>query len=224
MTQTETLAPAKRRILLVEDHLVVRTALASLIDDESDLQVCGGCGTIADAIQLVEQMKPDAVVVDITLENESGLELIQLIHDLQPALPILVLSMHDESLYAERVLRAGAKGYVMKKEAMDQFMVALRRVMNGEIFVSEQITSRIVRKVVSPQNAPAKPALETLSDREFEVFRMIAQGVGPTNIAQKLGLSVKTIETHREHIKSKLALRTGAELTRFAVKWSIGHP
>jgi DNA-binding NarL/FixJ family response regulator len=137
-------------------------------------------------------------------------------------LPLLALSMHDEAVYAERALRAGAKGYVMKKEAMDRVMGAIRRVLAGEIYLSDAMSSRILRKLVSPGKQPgdATPT-EALSDREFEVFTLIAQGVGPTEIAQRLGVSVKTIETHREHIKEKLDLKTGAELTRYALQWTM---
>lgn len=212
---------AKARVLLVEDHPIVRHGLAMLIDDEPDLWVCGQVGTIKDAIASANKLKPDVVVVDITLGDGNGLDLIRELHEQRPKLAILALSMHDEAVYAERALRAGAKGYVMKQEAMDTVMTAIRRVLAGDVHVSEKMASRMVRKLVNPGETTSP--LEKLSEREFEVFRLIAKGIGPSEIAQRLSLSVKTVETHREHIKEKLGLKTGAELTRYCVEWSMMH-
>jgi DNA-binding NarL/FixJ family response regulator len=212
----------KARVLLVEDHPVVRQGLSMLIDDEPDLVVCGGAESIAETMPMIRKLKPDVVVVDITLGDGSGLDLIKDIHDALPNLPILALSMHDESVYAERAMRAGAKGYIMKKEAMDKVMTAIRRVLSGELYVSEKMSARMVGKLINPKAANAGP-VDLLSDREFEVFRLIAEGIGPTEIAQRLSLSVKTIETHREHIKEKLGIKSGAELTRFSIQWAMEH-
>jgi DNA-binding NarL/FixJ family response regulator len=211
----------KSRVILVEDHPVVRHGLAALIDDEPDLAICGLAESGGDALKLISQMKPDVVIIDIALGHESGLELIRQVHETWSSMPILALSMHDEALYAERALRAGAMGYIMKKEAMDKVMNAIRRVLAGDIYISERMASRMVHKLIDrPGGKPGSP-LEQLSDREFEVFNLIAQSIGPKEIAQRLSLSVKTIETHREHIKEKLGLKSGAELTRFALEWSM---
>lgn len=213
----------KHRVFLVEDHPIVRHGLATLIDDEPDLSVCGGAESAREAAAAIKKLKPDVVVVDIALGETSGLDLIKELHEDRPKMPILALSMHDEAVYAERALRAGAKGYIMKKEAMDKVMTAIRRVLAGEVYVSEKMASRMVRKLVDPKDSAVSSPIETLSDREFEVFRLIAQGIGPTEIAQRLQVSVKTIETHREHIKEKLGFKTGTELTRFCLQWQMNH-
>lgn len=207
--------------MLVEDHPVVRHGLAMLIDDEADLLVCGGAESAEEALQRIPELQPDVVVIDIALGEQSGLELIKQLTDQMPNLPLLALSMHEEALYAERALRACAKGYIMKKEAMEKVMTAIRRVLSGEIYISEKMASRMVNKFIDRRGAKAGSPLEKLSDREFEVFTLISQGIGPTQMAQRLSVSVKTIETHREHVKEKLALKTGAELTRFALQWAM---
>jgi DNA-binding NarL/FixJ family response regulator len=166
---------------------------------------------------MVRKLKPDAVVVDITLDDGNGLDLIKELHDYDAKLPILALSMHDEAVYAERAMRAGAKGYIMKSEAMDKVRAAIRRVLGGEIYVSEKMATRMVQKLVNLREAPSQ--LDALTDREFQVFRMLADDIGPTEIAKRLDVSVKTVETHREHIKDKLGLKSGAELRRFAQQW-----
>ena len=214
-------AITKSRIMLVEDHLVVRQALANLIDDEPDLEVVGGAESAEEALQLIPSLHPDLVIIDITLGDSGGLDLIKQLHDDQPALLLLALSMHDEALYAERALRAGAKGYIMKKEAMQMVMIAIRRVLQGEIYISDKMASRMVHKLIDRRSLKTGSPLEQLSDREFEVFNFIAQGVGPTEIANRLSVSVKTIETHREHIKQKLDLKNATELTRFALQWTM---
>jgi DNA-binding NarL/FixJ family response regulator len=224
METTAIKSPAtKARVLLVEDHPVVRHGLAILIDDEADLIVCGGAESIADAIRMVGELEPSVVVIDISLADGNGLDLIKTLHEGHPGLPLLALSMHDESIYAERALRAGAKGYIMKKEAMDKVLTAIRRVLKGELYVSDKVASRMVHKLIDPKSADSVSPLEALSNREFEVFRLIAEGVGPTEIARRLAVSVKTIETHREHIKDKLGLKSGTELTRFSLQWALEH-
>jgi DNA-binding NarL/FixJ family response regulator len=210
----------KSRVFLVEDHPVVRHGLTTLIDDEPDLAVCGGAESMKEALAQIRKLKPDVAVIDITLGDGSGLDLIKQVHEERPKMPLLALSMHDESVYAERALRAGAKGYIMKKEAMDKVMTAIRKVLAGELYVSEKMSARMVQKLVNPQSAGTTPT-ELLSDREFEVFRLIAQGIGPSEIASRLAVSVKTIETHREHIKEKLGLKTGVDLTRYCLQWAM---
>ncbi len=223
MATTELTSTKKARVLLVDDHSVVRQGLAMLIDDEPDLIVCGGAQSIRETLPLVHQLKPDVVLIDITLPDGNGLDLIKQLHQEYPNLALLALSMHDEAVYAERALRAGAKGYIMKKEVTEKVMSAIRRALAGEMYVSERIASKILKKMVTPGVSSDASPLDTLSDREFEVFRLIAQGVGPTEIAHRLNVSVKTIETHREHIKEKLRLKNGTELTRFALQWAMQH-
>lgn len=211
----------KSRVLIVEDHVVMLEGLTILIDDEPDLTVVGGAGTPEEALKLVQQRNPDIVLTDISLGESNGLDLIKQLHDTQPDLPVLALSMHDEALYAERALRAGAKGYIMKKEAMKKVLDAVRKVLEGEIYVSSKAALKMAHKLVDPRSVTGDSPLEQLSDREFEVFNLISQGVGPTEAANRLSVSVKTIETHRERIKQKLGLKNGQALTRFAMQWSM---
>lgn len=209
----------KARVLLVDDHPIVRQGLGQLINEEPDLTICGEAEDFQAALTALDDTRPDVAIVDISLKDRSGIELVKEIRARKPELPILVLSMHDESLHAERVLRAGAKGYIMKQEATEQVMNAIRRVLRGEVYLSERMASRMVNRLVAgPQNVGGSP-IERLSDREFEVFQMIGQGVGPSDIAEKLGLSVKTVETHRERIKEKLNLASGSELIRYAMQY-----
>jgi DNA-binding NarL/FixJ family response regulator len=216
-----TTAPEKLRILLVDDHPMVRQGLARLINDEPDLCVCGEADGVAAAIEILDRARPDLAVIDISMGGTDGIELIKDLKVRRPNLPALVLSMHDESLYAERVLRAGAKGYVTKHEAPEKVMIAIRRVLAGEVYVSERIAARLINAVAgSKQNAGESP-LDRLSDRELQVFRLIGGGMTVREIADKLCLSVKTIETHREHIKDKLNLKSSSELLRYAVQYGI---
>ena len=221
METVETPAPSttdKARVFLVEDHPVVRHGLATLIDDEPDLAVCGGAESMKDALAQIRRLKPDVAVIDITLGDGSGLDLIKQIHEDRPKMPLLALSMHDEAVYAERALRAGAKGYIMKKEAMDKVMTAIRKVLAGELYVSERMSARMVQKLVNPEGAGTISPTEVLSDREFEVFRLIAQGIGPSEIASRLEVSVKTIESHQQRLKQKLDVRSTAELRNRAAR------
>ena len=210
---------AKAKVLLVDDHPIVRQGLGQLINEEPDLSIVGEAEDFQQALAAIDTANPDVAIVDISLKDRSGIELIKEIRAKRPELPILVLSMHDESLHAERVLRAGAKGYIMKQEATEQVMNAIRRVLRGEVYLSERMSSRMVNRLVAgPQNVGGSP-IERLSGREFEVFQMIGQGVGPSEIAERLGLSVKTVETHRERIKEKLNLASGIELIRYAMQY-----
>jgi DNA-binding NarL/FixJ family response regulator len=224
-TESHTNAAVRKiRVLLVEDHPIVRHGLRAMIDDEADLAVCGEASSVAEALPLLRQLKPDVAVIDIALgAGENGLDLIRRAHEDFPDMPLLALSMHDEAVYGERALRAGAKGYIMKKEAMDKLLTAIRRVLAGELYVSEPMAARLVNKLLNPAARDAHPSVESLSEREFQVFRLIAAGIGPSEIAQRLSVSVKTIETHREHIKEKLGLKSGPELTRFSLQWAMEH-
>jgi DNA-binding NarL/FixJ family response regulator len=209
----------KRRVFLVEDHAVVRDGLTRLINHEHDLEVCGESADLAHAVPGIEQTSPDVVIVDLLLGDDDGLELIRTLKDQRPDLPTLVLSMYKESLYAERALRAGARGYVTKQAPTETVLSALRRVLCGTIYVSEAMASALVSKLVAGESAPRTPGdVSRLSDREFEVFTLIGRGVGPGEIAERLGLSVKTVESHRENIKDKLHLPNGRELLRKAME------
>lgn len=209
-----------KRILLIDDHPIMRHGLAQLIRAESDLEVCAEAGSAAEGLTLIEARKPDLVIVDLTLPDKHGLELIKDIQALHPATLILVLSMHDEALYAERALRAGARGYVMKETAADNLIKACRRVLDGGIYLSDKMAGVMLELVTGHRNkqAPASP-LERLTDRELEVLQLIGQGKGTRNIADLLHVSVRTIDAHRAHIKDKLQLPDGNALVRYAVRW-----
>ena len=210
--------PDKFRVLLVDDHPIMREGFVHLINHEPDLLVCGEAGTVGRALEAMAALKPDLMIVDISLGGASGLELIKDIHARQPRQPILALSMHDESLYAERALRAGARGYVMKQAPTATVMQAIRDVLRGAVYVSEQIRGHMLGKVVAGANRAAASDLECLSDRELEVFQLIGRGRRTRQIAEQLHLSVKTVETHRAHIKEKLGLPDGVALARLAVQ------
>lgn len=211
------MAAEKKRVFLVEDHAVVRQGLASMINAESDLEVCGDSASIADAGPKIADLKPDVAVVDLSLGDGSGLELIKRLGVSNPKMPVLVLSMHDEKVHAPRALVAGAKGYIMKHEATDHVLEGIRAVLRGDRFVSADVA----RRVDEGTRGEVKLPVQRLSDREFQVYQLIGQGVGPGEIAKRLGLSVKTVETHREHIKSKLGLANGRELVRHAMQYGM---
>lgn len=208
---------AKKRVFLVEDHAVVRQGLASMINAEPDLEVCGEGKNLAEALPAIAAAAPDVAVVDLSLPDGSGLDLIKRLAAAHPELPVLVLSMHDEKVHAPRALIAGARGYVMKHEATDRVLEAVRAVLKGERFVSPDVS----RRVDEGSGGEVRLPVERLSDREFQVYQLIGQGVGPGEIAKRLGLSVKTIETHREHIKAKLGLANGRELVRHAMQYGM---
>lgn len=210
----------KHRLFLVDDHPVTREGLARLINFEPDLEVCGQAGTAAKALAMLEAIQPDLAIVDVSLASgPSGLELIKEIAGRHARLPMLVLSTHEESLYAERVLRAGARGYVMKQEPMERVMGAIRHVLAGGVYLSDQMTARLLHRMTRNESPPTASEIEQLSDRELEVFRLIGQGCGTRQIASRLHLSVSTVETHRAHIKEKLHLDRAPELVRRAVEW-----
>lgn len=210
----------KTRILVVDDHPMMRQGLAALINNEPDLIICCEAENAAQAMQAIAEKQPDLVLADITLPDKNGLELIKDIQAIHPGMRVLVISMHDESLYAERVLRAGGRGYIMKQEGGKRLMEGIRQVLAGQIYVSEKMSRRIL-EIFSGQgagNSGGSP-VEKLTDREFEVFQQIGAGKSTRDIAQKLHLSVKTVEVHRLHIKDKLGIKTAAELIRYAVRW-----
>jgi DNA-binding NarL/FixJ family response regulator len=206
-------------ILLVDDHPIVRQGIRSLLAQAPDLEICAEAESAAEALSRIDKSHPDVAIVDISLVGTDGLELTKAIRARDKNLPILIMSMHDESLYAERALRAGANGYIMKQEVSDKIVGAIRRVLNGDIYVSDEIRQRILLGIRSGHVDAAAAPVDRLSDRELEVFRLIGQGSGTRQIAEQLHLSVKTIETYRAHIKEKLNLDSATELVRFAVQW-----
>ncbi len=207
------------RILLIDDHPVMRHGLAQLIKMEPGLEVCGEAGTAAEGVAQVERLKPDLVVIDLTLPDKNGLELLKDLRSLHPSIHCLVLSMHDEGLYAERALRAGARGYIMKEAAAENLITAIQRVRAGGIYVSEMIASRMLEQVSGQRGKQGAAGIETLTDRELEVLAMIGNGTPTKNIAEKLKISTRTVEAHRAHIKEKLNLTDGPALVRYAVQW-----
>lgn len=211
--------PVRHRIFLVDDHPVTREGVRVLIDQESDLVVCGQADSAPAALQLIQRLKPDLAVVDITLKTTSGIELMKNVKALLPDLPVLIMSMHDESLYAERALRAGAKGYVMKHEASDRILTAIRSVLAGDLYLSEKMKEKMLHRLVRSRKNEVVFTIDTLSDREMEVFQLIGNGFGTRQIADKLNLSVKTIDSYREHLKLKLRLEKGSDLVRHAIQW-----
>jgi DNA-binding NarL/FixJ family response regulator len=210
---------AQKKILVVDDHPMMRQGLAQLISNEPDLKMCGEAENASEAMRQINTLKPDLVLVDITLPDKSGLELIKDIQAMHPGLAVLVISMHDETLYAERVLRAGGRGYVMKQEGGKKLMQAIRQVLSGQIFVSEKMSAKILEIFSGRRNETSSSPVENLTDREFEVFQLIGKGLGTKEIAEHLHVSAKTVEVHRMNIKAKLKLQTAAELIRYAVRW-----
>jgi len=212
-----------KSVLLVDDHPVMRLGLAALIRAEPDLEVWGEAGTGAEAMELCQKGLPDLVILDLTLPDRNGLELIKDLRSCHPDLTFLVVSMHDEMMYAERVLRAGAKGYIMKEEAPEKLVSAIRQVLKGEVFLSSNVASRILKRFAE-SGAKATSPIERLTDRELEVFQLIGQGKGSREIAGQLNISVRTVDAHRAHIKEKLAFRDATELVHQAVRWvETGH-
>jgi DNA-binding NarL/FixJ family response regulator len=211
---------AAKRVLIVDDHPMMRQGLAQLINNELDLKVVAEADTGGQGLDIVVAQKLDLAVVDISLPDKNGLELIKDIRAVKPELPILIVSMHDEALYAERVLRAGARGYIMKQEGGKKLLQAIRQVLTGQIYVSEKMSARILETFSGRRPDETASPVTRLSDREFEVFQLIGQGKGTKEIAQHLNLSVKTVEVHRAKIKEKLSLITATDLVRYAVRWS----
>jgi DNA-binding NarL/FixJ family response regulator len=211
---------ARKRILLVDDHAVVRYGIAQLINRESDLVVCGEQEDAGRALSEIGKLKPDLVIADISLKDSSGLELMRNIKAQYEGLPVLVVSAHDESVYAEIAFRAGALGYLMKGEALEKIVTAIRRVLSGNIYVSDALGARMLRQQVSGRPEVQEPLVRRLSSRELEVFQLIGQWKKTSEIARQLHLSIKTIEYYREQIKQKLDLRNAGELTQQATTWA----
>jgi len=209
------------RILIVDDHPLVRTGLAQLIGDCPDLEVCGEAGDMAEALRQVDALDPDLAIIDLSLAGGSGLDLIEHIRSRGRDTLMLVASMHDEGLYAERVLAAGARGYINKQEAQDRIILAIRRVLGGKVYLSERMTERLLSGMVEANNE--KRDIDSLSNRELQVFELIGQGVSTSRIAEQLNLSTKTIETHQAHIKKKLGLDSAHQLTQRAIRWVMAE-
>jgi DNA-binding NarL/FixJ family response regulator len=213
----------KRRILVVDDHPIVRQGLTLLINREPDLVVCGEAEEAMAAIHVLASARPDLLIVDISLNGPDGIDLLKGIRLTHPALPVLILSMHDESIYAERALRAGANGYIMKQEATENVLVAVRTILNDEIYVSARIANQMLRHYITGSGTIRSSSIADLSDRELEVFRLIGEGHGTRQIAEELHLSVKTVETYQAHIKEKLSLRSSRELMQHAIQWNMNE-
>jgi DNA-binding NarL/FixJ family response regulator len=210
---------AKSKVLLVDDHPLVRDGLAQLIRGEADMTVCGEAASAEQALEAVIRLDPDLAIVDITLGGVNGIELIKNLKAVRPLIPVLVLSMHDESHYAERALRAGASGYVMKREARDRIMEAIRTVLSGGDYVSERMKKSIVHQYLHGISGKETSPIDRLSDREVEVLNLLGEGLSSKDIADRLHLSQKTVDSHRTHLKEKLNLKGAPELLRFAFEW-----
>ena len=213
-------AVTRHRLLLVDDHPILRQGLAQVINRQPDLIVCGETDDAHEAVEFIGRgVSPDLVLIDLSLGSGDGIELVKDIRARFPATRMLVLSMHDEFVYAERALRAGARGYIMKQERVEQLLAAIARVLAGGIYVSPKLAEKMVDQYVGGPRESVGLAVDRLTDRELQVFRLIGQGLGTRLIAENLGLSRKTIESHREHIKAKLHLRNGDELIQRAIQW-----
>jgi DNA-binding NarL/FixJ family response regulator len=214
-------SPSRRRVLIVDDHPLLRKGIAALINQATDLVVAAEASAAQSALEELARQEFEIATVDISLPGTDGIELVRMIHQRYPSVPVLVLSMHDESLFAERALRAGAMGFVMKHEPAETILHAIRRVLEGHTHVSERIATRMIKKLTSTQKEPGHRSLDCLSDRELSVFRMIGQGRTTRQIAEELHVSIKTVESHRAHLKEKLGIASGAELVRCACVWSV---
>jgi DNA-binding NarL/FixJ family response regulator len=209
----------KKKIFVVEDHPIFRLGISELINQEEDLAVCGGAESVCQAMHEINRLNPDLLIVDISLKNSDGIDLVKEIHNQRKDLPMLILSMHDEFLYAERALRAGARGYIMKEEAMESVVFAIRQVLAGNLYFNDRVKEHILFQLSGDSGAADTDPIKRLTNRELEVFRLIGRGYSTRDIAGKLNLSIKTIGTYRERIKEKLGLRNATELVRLAVHW-----
>jgi DNA-binding NarL/FixJ family response regulator len=213
----------KYKVLIVDDHAVFRDGLQRLINFEHDLSVCGQAGDAEEAMEKAPVLKPDLAIVDVSLEGTNGIDLTKNLRTRFPKMRILVLSMHKEMLYAERALRAGANGYIMKRENGETLIAAIRQVVNGQTFVSQEFTAHLLEKVSNRKNESQESAIESLTDRELEIFRLIGQGYGTKQIADKLQLSMKTVIFHRANIRTKLNLTTTSEIVQLAIHTDAGE-
>jgi DNA-binding NarL/FixJ family response regulator len=212
-------AATKKKVMVVDDHPFMRSGLAQLIDRQPDLQVCGEAGNPAEAQKELGRCQPDLVITDMTMPGRSGLEFIKDLLAIHPDLPILVISMHDEVIYAERALRAGARGYMMKEAGGDNLLTAIRQILRGDVYVSARMSARILESVSGRKPRGSDSPIEKLTDREFEVFQLIGHGKNTRDIAAQLNLSAKTVDVHRSHIREKLHLADSTALVRHAVRW-----
>lgn len=212
-----------RTVFLVDDHPIVRQGLTLLINQEADLTVCGQAEDMHSALQAIHDFRPNIMIVDISLNGPDGLELLKSVRAKYPDIPVLILSMHHESLYAERALRAGANGYIMKQEATEKVLVAVRRILGGEIYVSDRVSNHMLQHYIRGASHLPQSSVAELTDRELEVFRLIGEGHGTRQIAEELHLSVKTVESYQAHIKEKLSLRSARELLQHAVQWTVSE-
>ena len=209
----------KSQVFIVDDHPIVREGLTTIINHESDLNVCGEANDAHQALKSIAELKPNVVIVDISLKNSDGIDLTKSIKARCPKLSIIVLSIHDEGIYAERALLAGAQAYLMKDAASDNIIKAIRTVLGGEIYVSNAVSNKFLHKIAGDRASENKTPIESLSDRELEIFRMIGQGYKTSQIAAQLYLSIKTIETYRGRIKEKLGLANATEPLQYSIKW-----
>src|ERR1700692_2845604 len=213
----------KKRILVVDDHPIIRQGLALMLNREADLVVCGEAEDATGAMHVLASARPDVLIVDISLNGPDGLDLLKNIRPTHPTLPVLLLSRHDESIDAERALRAGANGYIMKQEATGKVLVAVRRILNGEIYVSDRVANKMLKHYITGSGTLRVSSIAGLSDRELEVFRLIGEGHGTRQISKELHLSIKTVESYQAHIKEKLSLRTARELMQHAIEWNMNE-
>jgi DNA-binding NarL/FixJ family response regulator len=213
----------KRRVLLVDDHPIVRQGLRRMLEAEADLTVCAEADSEAAAREAIRAQKPDIVIVDLSLDRGDGIELVREMHAEDPQLRMLVLSMHDETIYAERLLAAGAMGYIMKQAASDQLLTAVRKVLDGRMYVSETVQRTLDARAGESRGADPTDPVSRLSNREVQILNMVGRGMSSRDIATEFGLSVKTIESHRQTIKHKLGLATNSQLLQYAMKWFSGQ-
>jgi len=213
----------KKTVLVVDDHPLMRQGLALLINQQQDMEVCGEAEEAQAAMQAIARYRPDILILDISLNGPDGLELLKSIRASDPGLPVLILSMHDEAIYAERALRARANGYIMKQEASEKVLVAIRRILNGDLYLSDRMSNKMLQQFIGGAPSMLQSRIAALSDRELEVFRLIGEGRATREIADELHLSIKTVETYQAHLKEKLALRSGRELIQHAIQWKINE-
>lgn len=221
--ETKTGTEKRKRILLVDDHPMTRHGVSHLLNREPDLKVCGEVENAQLALATVKTLKPDLVLTDLTMPGKSGLDFLKDMTVLHPGVPVLVLSMHDESIYAERVLRAGAHGYLMKSEGGDKLIGAVRQVLQGGIYVSSGVSANLLNLLTGRATRQSDATMTRLTDRELEVFQLIGQGLSTSDIGKRLHISGKTVETHRIHLKEKLKLKTRSELATHAIRWAVAN-
>lgn len=217
------LPKTRRRVLLVDDHPIVRQGLMQLINREPDLEVCGEADTEAAAMSQLEQLRPDVIVADLTLESGSGIELIRRVRQDHPHLPILVLSMHDEQFYVEMAIRAGAWGYLTKQEASSKILLALRKLLDGQVYLGEHLSHSLLQSLVARKGEEQTSLVSRLSGREMQVFLLIGAGLNMPEIADRLNLSVKTVETYQSKIREKLELKDVRKVIQYAINWVLTH-